>query len=55
MEFTVETYFDYEAMKNMVYISAGDGASGATYPYETAEDIGNCLAEYIKAYYPYKI
>lgn len=55
MEFQIETYFDEDTKKKMVYIAANDGASGAKYPYETAADIGKAVQQYIENYYPDQI
>jgi hypothetical protein len=55
MEFTFETYVSEKTRKKMVYVSAGDGASGAEYPYETASDIATAIQTYIEDYYPDKI
>lgn len=51
MEFEFEIYIDEKTGNKMVYISARDGASGATYPYQTAEDIGKSIATYLDTYY----
>jgi hypothetical protein len=55
MEFTFETYVSEKTGKKMVYVAAGDGASGAEYPYETAADIAKAIQTYIENYYPDKI
>ena len=55
MEFTFETYVSEKTGKKMVFVSAGDGASGAEYPYETASDIATAIQQYIEDYYPDKI
>ena len=48
MIFTIEPYKD-EYGKG-VFISE-ECASGADYPYETAEDIGKAVADYLDGYY----
>ena len=52
MEFTFELYIDESTGKKMVFVAAGDGASGAEYPYETPEDIGKAITTYLATYYP---
>lgn len=52
MEFGFELFVSEKTGKKMVFVSADDGASGAEYPYETAEDIGKAVAAYISQYYP---
>lgn len=51
MEFTVELFVSEKTGAKMVFIAA-EGASGAEYPYETAEDIGKAIASYLSNYYP---
>ena len=51
MEFEIELFVSEKTGEKMVYISACDGASGAEYPYKTAEDIGNAVATYLDTYY----
>ena len=51
MEFSLELYKNEDEEK-MVYIAANNtGASGAKYRYETAEDIGKAVHQYISLYY----
>lgn len=52
MEFEFELFISDKTDEKMVYVSAGDGASGAEYPYETAEDIGKAITTYLSDYYP---
>lgn len=52
MEFEFEIYVDEHTLQKSVFITAKDGASGAEYPYETAEDIGKAIAKYLDMYYP---
>lgn len=54
MEFTVELFVSEKTGAKMVFIAA-DGASGAEYPYETAEDIGKAIASYLSNYYPEEV
>lgn len=54
MEFTVELFVSKKTGAKMVFIAA-EGASGAEYPYETAEDIGNAIASYLSNYYQEEI
>ena len=49
MIITVELYKDDKGKG--VFI-AEECASGADYPYETAEDVGRAVAEYLDMYYP---
>ena len=51
MVLTVELY-KKEENENHVYITVDDGASGADYKYETADDIGKKVAFYLTNYYP---
>ena len=50
MEFEFELFISDKTDEKMVFISAGDGASGAEYPYETAEDIGKAITTYLSNY-----
>ena len=50
MDFEFELYYSYNGTK-MVYVSAYNDATGAEYPYETAEDIGKAIAGYLTQYY----
>ena len=43
MEFEFEIYVSDKTNKKMIFIAAKDGASGAEYPYETIEDIGEAV------------
>ena len=52
MEFEFELFISDKTGEKMVFVSAGDGASGAEYPYETAEDIGKAITTYLSNYYP---
>lgn len=54
MEFTVELFVSEQTGAKMVFIAA-EGTSGAEYPYETAEDIGNAIASYLSNYYQEEI
>lgn len=54
MEFTAELFVSEKTGAKMVFVAA-DGASGAEYPYETAEDIGNAIASYLSNYYPEEV
>lgn len=54
MEFTVELFVSEKTGAKMVFVAA-EGASGAEYPYETAEDIGNAIASYLSNYYPEEV
>lgn len=54
MEFTVELFVSGKTGAKMVFIAA-EGASGAEYPYETAEDIGKAIASYLSNYYPEEV
>lgn len=49
MIITIELYKDDKGKG--VFI-AEECASGADYPYETAEDVGRAVAEYLDNYYP---
>lgn len=53
-EFTIELFVSDKTGAKMIFI-AGNGASGAEYPYETAEDIGNAIASYLSNYYPEEV
>jgi len=50
MLISVELY--KENGDKMCFIAADDGASGAEYPYKTADDIGKNVATYLDCYYP---
>lgn len=52
MEFEFEIYVSDKTNKKMIFITAKDGASGAEYPYETTEDIGEAVINYLNNYYP---
>lgn len=54
MEFTIELFVSKKTGAKMIFIAA-DGASGAEYPYETAEDIGSAIASYLSNYYQEEI
>lgn len=52
MQVSIEIYRDIQTREKMIFVACDDGASGAEYKYETAEDIGKAVTEYLKNYYP---
>lgn len=51
MEFEFELYVDEETGKKMIFISSTSGASGANCSYESIDDIGKIITNYLYNYY----